>query len=212
MIGVPEAHDVFQPNLRSIPLSDNTFARKRTRGRLIRAAAGIGVALAAIAVIGLGAGPAAATPQQPFPADGPLPIPGVGDIGGAGGAVEYHDEVRCLADVDAAIPDVPAERRVGELVELRRRPDVLADEARRGGGVERDARQHQRSEGINMPERVGADAAELKGRVVPEPIRRKAMRRLVEGNGEQEWQNPDGDVVKRDVQGISVPGRGRNCV
>ena len=79
MTGVPEGHRVKQSNLRSIPLSDNTFAHSTTRGPLTRVATGIGVTLAAIATIGLGAGAAAAAPQQPFAADDPIPgMPGAG--------------------------------------------------------------------------------------------------------------------------------------
>ena len=56
--------------------------------------AGIGVALAAIATIGLGAGIAAATPQQPFLVDDPLPIPGLGGAGdGAGSAVSIANSL-----------------------------------------------------------------------------------------------------------------------
>jgi hypothetical protein len=70
---------VKQLNLRSIPLSDNTFAHSTTRRPLTRVATGIGVTLAAIATIGLGAGAAAAAPQQPFAADDPIPgMPGAG--------------------------------------------------------------------------------------------------------------------------------------
>src|ERR1700759_311054 len=79
---VPEGHRVKQPNLRSIPLSDNTFARSTTRRPLTRVATGIGVTLAAIATIGLGPGAAAAAPQQPFGADDPIP-----GMAGAGSAV-----------------------------------------------------------------------------------------------------------------------------
>src|ERR1700744_1564274 len=79
MTRVPEDHRVKQPNLRSIPLSDNTFAHSTTRRPLTRVATGIGVTLAATPQIGLGPGPAAAPPQQPFAADDPIPgMPGAG--------------------------------------------------------------------------------------------------------------------------------------
>ena len=78
---MPDAHSVSEPNLRGIPLSENMFANPTTRRPLTRVKAGIGVALAAIATIGLGAGIAAATPQQPFLVDDPLPTPGLGGAG-----------------------------------------------------------------------------------------------------------------------------------
>src|ERR1700759_4537073 len=86
---VPEGYRVKQPNLRSIPLSDNTFAHSTTRRPLTRWATGFGVARAASATIGLGAGAAAAAPQQPFAADDPIP----GLPGGAGGAVNIANSL-----------------------------------------------------------------------------------------------------------------------
>ena len=89
-----DAHLVPQPNLRGIPLSENMFANPTARRPLNRVKAGIGVALAAIATIGLGAGVAAAAPQQPFLADDPLPVPGLGGAdAGAGSAVNIANSL-----------------------------------------------------------------------------------------------------------------------
>ena len=49
--------------------------------------------------------------------------------------------------------------------------------------------------GIDMLQRVEADPAELKGGVVAEPVRDKAVGGLVEGDGDDERQHPDRDVV-----------------
>jgi hypothetical protein len=79
VIEAPEGLGVKQSILRSIPLSDNTFAYSTSRRPLTRVATGFGLALAAFATIGLGAGAAAAAPQQPFAADDPIPgMPGAG--------------------------------------------------------------------------------------------------------------------------------------
>ena len=89
-----DAHLVPQPNLRGIPLSENMFTNPIARRPLNRVKAGIGVALAAIATIGLGAGVAAAAPQQPFLADDPLPVPGLGGAdAGAGSAVNIANSL-----------------------------------------------------------------------------------------------------------------------
>ena len=50
--------------------------------------------------------------------------------------------------------------------------------------------------GIDMLERIEADAAELPGGVVAEPVRDKAVRGLVKGDGDDERQHPDRDVVQ----------------
>ena len=75
-------------------MSENMFANPTARRPLNRVKAGIGVALAAIATIGLGAGVAAAAPQQPFLADDPLPVPGLGGAdAGAGSAVNIANSL-----------------------------------------------------------------------------------------------------------------------
>jgi hypothetical protein len=48
-------------------------------------------------------------------------------------------------------------------------------------------------------ERIEADAAKLIRGVVAEPVRDKGVRRLVKGDGDDDRQDPDRDVVKRDV-------------
>ena len=70
---------------------------------------------------------------------------------------------------------------------------------------QQDARQDHGAEGIDMLERIEADAAELQGGVVAEPVRDKAVRRLVEGDGDDERQHPDREVVEGDVQ-FGCPG------
>ncbi|MGB7870139.1 MAG: hypothetical protein WBM01_17980, partial [Mycobacterium sp.] len=60
---------------------------------MTRVKVGIGAALAAIATFAVGAGIASAAPQQPFLADDPLPVPGAGGIGGAGGAVNIANSL-----------------------------------------------------------------------------------------------------------------------
>ena len=64
-------------------------------------------------------------------------------------------------------------------------------------------RQHQRAEGIDVLERIEADPAELIGGVVAEPVRDKAVGGLMEGDGDDERQDPDRDVVEGDVQSMS---------
>ncbi|HZC10386.1 MAG TPA: hypothetical protein VE485_10235, partial [Mycobacterium sp.] len=60
---------------------------------MTRVKVGVGAALAAIATFGVCAGVASAAPQQPFLADDPLPVPGAGGIGGAGGAVNIANSL-----------------------------------------------------------------------------------------------------------------------
>jgi hypothetical protein len=52
-----------------------------------------------------------------------------------------------------------------------------------------------------VPERIEADAAKLPGGIVAEMVRDEAVRRLVKGDCDDEWQNPDGNVVEGDVHG-----------
>ena len=58
------------------------------------------------------------------------------------------------------------------------------------------ARQNHGAEGVDMLERIEADPAELPGGVVAEPVRHKAVRGLVEGDGDEERQHPDREVVE----------------
>ena len=55
---------------------------------------------------------------------------------------------------------------------------------------------HHGAEGIDMLERIEADPAELLGGVVAEPVRDKGVGGLVEGDGDEERQDPDRDVIK----------------
>ena len=61
------------------------------------------------------------------------------------------------------------------------------------------ARQDHGAERVDMPERIEADPAELPGGFVAEPMRDKGVSGLMEGDGDQERQHPDRDVVKGDV-------------
>ncbi len=54
-----------------------------------------------------------------------------------------------------------------------------------------------------MFQRIEGDAAELPGSAVAEQIGDKAVRRLMEGDGDQERQHPDGEAVEGDVQWIA---------
>ena len=56
--------------------------------------------------------------------------------------------------------------------------------------------QNQGAEGVDMPERVETDPAEPEGGVVAKPVRDKAVRGLVKGNGDDEREHPDRDVVQ----------------
>ncbi len=57
-----------------------------------------------------------------------------------------------------------------------------------------------RAKRVDVLQRVEADAAEFPGGVVAEPMRDKAVRGFVKGDGDDERQHPDGDVVGGDVQ------------
>src|SRR5664279_3111375 len=52
-----------------------------------------------------------------------------------------------------------------------------------------------------MPERIEADAAEVEGGVVAQRVRDKAVGSLVEGDGDDERQCPDRQVVEGHVHG-----------
>jgi len=66
------------------------------------------------------------------------------------------------------------------------------------------ARKNHRAERINMFEGVETDAAELPGSVVAKLVCHEGMRSLVEGNGDQERENPDRDGVQRNIHVISL--------
>src|ERR1700737_681944 len=57
-----------------------------------------------------------------------------------------------------------------------------------------------------MFELIEADATEFPGGVVAESVRDKAVGRLVEGDGDDEGDDPDRDVVEGDVQLEGPPG------
>src|ERR1700738_601072 len=57
-----------------------------------------------------------------------------------------------------------------------------------------------------MFERIEADASQFPGGVVAKSVRDKAVRRLVEGDGDDEGDDPDRDVVEGDVQLVGPPG------
>ena len=61
--------------------------------------------------------------------------------------------------------------------------------------------------GVDMLERIEADPAELPGGIVAEPMRDKAVRGLMEGDGDDERQYPDREAVERDVHSRSAPVR-----
>ena len=60
------------------------------------------------------------------------------------------------------------------------------------------------AERIDMLERVEADPTKLQGGVVPEPVGHKGVRGLVEGDGDEEGEDPDGEVVQRNIHVISL--------
>src|SRR5260370_1836604 len=96
------------------------FANPTARRPLTRVKAGIGIALAAIATIGLGAGVAAAAPQQPFLADDPLPVPGLGGAAaGAGGALDTRTS---LFRSPSGLMNNPIPRSGGPLLRPTRAP------------------------------------------------------------------------------------------
>ena len=72
-------------------------------------------------------------------------------------------------------------------------------------GQQQDSRQDQRAERIDMLERIEADAAPISGGVVAKMVRDEAVSGLVKGDGDHERQDPDGEVVERDVHGGIVP-------
>ena len=55
-----------------------------------------------------------------------------------------------------------------------------------------------------MLERVEADPAELPGGLIAELVCHKAMRGLVEGDGDEEGEDPDGEVVQRNIHVIPL--------
>ena len=78
-------------------------------------------------------------------------------------------------------------------------------EQERGMRQQQHARQNHGAEGIDMLERVEADAAEFPGGIVAEPVCHKGVRGLVKGDRDEEGEYPDRDVVQRDVQTV-CPG------
>ena len=64
-------------------------------------------------------------------------------------------------------------------------------------GQQQHRRQDHRAERIDVAQRIEGDAAEPLGGVVAEPPGDEAVRRLVEGDGEQHRQDPGGDLVEQ---------------
>ena len=56
---------------------------------------------------------------------------------------------------------------------------------------QQNTRQHHGAEGIDMFQRIEADAAELPGGVVTQPVRDKSVRGFVKGDRDDERQHPD---------------------
>jgi hypothetical protein len=81
----------------------------------------------------------------------------------------------------------------------------VAEQERRVG-QQQHARQNQGAERIDVLERVEGDPAALPGGVVAERVRDKTMRRLVEGDGDDQRHDPDREVVKGDVQSGILTG------
>jgi hypothetical protein len=66
-------------------------------------------------------------------------------------------------------------------------------------------RHDQRAEGIDVPDRIETDAAEVVGGIVTETMGDIAVGGFVKGDGDHERQDPDGEVVESDVHGGTVP-------
>lgn len=60
---------------------------------------------------------------------------------------------------------------------------------------QQNARQDQGTEGIDVFQRVEADPPKLPGGVVAEVVGDEAVGGLVEGNGNDEREHPDRDVI-----------------
>ena len=60
--------------------------------------------------------------------------------------------------------------------------------------------QQDGSEGIDMPDRIERDTAEIVGGVVAEPMRDEAVRGFVESDGDDQRQHPDRKLVGGNVQ------------
>ena len=73
---------------------------------------------------------------------------------------------------------------------------------------QQDAGQDHGPEGIDMFQRIEADPSELPGRVVAEPPGDEAVGSLVKGDGDEERDHPDREIVEREVQAGST-GLGR---
>ena len=78
-------------------------------------------------------------------------------------------------------------------------------------GQQQDRRQEHRAEGIDVLCRIEADAAEVPGGIVAEAMGDKGVGGLMKGNGEDQRQDPDRNVVNGEVQWMSclAPGKGR---
>ena len=62
------------------------------------------------------------------------------------------------------------------------------------------ARQRQGPEGIDVFQRIEADAAELLCGVVAEPPGDEAVGGLVKGDGDEERDHPDRKIIQREIQ------------
>ena len=70
----------------------------------------------------------------------------------------------------------------------------IAEHERRMRQQQHAGKDH-RAEWIDMLQRVETDAAELPGGVVAKPVRHKGVGGLVKGDGDEEREHPDRDVV-----------------
>ena len=70
-------------------------------------------------------------------------------------------------------------------------------------------RQDQGAERVDVPERVEADAAELRGGIVSEPVGDEGMRSLVESDGEHEGEHPHRQVIKGYIHQLIRSGSAR---
>ena len=93
------------------------------------------------------------------------------------------------------------EARMVEVAEIHRHRLGVAEQERRVREQQHGGQDHG-AERVDMLQRVEADAPKLPGGVVTEPVCDKAVRGLMEGDGDQEGEHPGGDVVERDVQAL----------
>ncbi|MGY3422020.1 hypothetical protein ACVWZW_002495 [Bradyrhizobium sp. F1.13.4] len=103
-----------------------------------------------------------------------------------------------------------AEPGVVELAEIHRHWLCVAEQERRMR-EQQHRRQDHGAERVDVAERIEADTAELRGRIVTETMCHEGVRSLVEGDGEHQRQHPHREVIQRNVHGSSVPVYLRSC-